>query len=245
MKRKHLVAAGIGATLCLAGTANAAPLQLIDVDFNGTDTDTGATQTGAAAIGLSSGDTWNGVGGSSNSAVPLVDSQSGYTGVTMDFTSLTGADVGSSSTFPTSSPVYPLMRDLLITVGATDVESVSLHGVAAGNYVLFLYANSDTPAIAQARTTTFSANGVTGTSGPNNYASTLILGVNYVKLDVTVAGTGPVAGLLTIDYSNPNTADNIGQLNGFQLIPEPGSLSLLGLGVTGLLAARRRRVVSI
>ncbi len=67
-------------------------------------------------------------------------------------------------------------------------------------------------------------------SGPNTYDLTLTIPVN-------VSGSSPVQGIGTVGFSL------VGNLafTGTKVVPEPGTIAMLGMGVIGLVAVGRRR----
>lgn len=124
----------------------------------------------------------------------------------------------------------------------------TLHNVAAGTYDLFLYgANYD-----NTRGASFSVSsgtflgGISSTinTGSGGPATSFVLGQTYVE---AIGVTPDVNGDITIDWgavTNPNSGlSGEGDFNGLQLVlvPEPGTLAICGLGIAGLLLARRRR----
>lgn len=137
-------------------------------------------------------------------------------------------------------------------VSGTDVGTLTLHNVPGQSYDLYLYgANFDGSRGAQ-----FTVNsgtpvgGLTATTNPNfgggnGPLTSFVLGGDYVEFTgVTADGSGNI----TITWAQ-NLLDNQGggegDFNGMSLVtvsvPEPCTLALAGLGLSGLLLARRRK----
>jgi hypothetical protein len=152
-----------------------------------------------------------------------------------------GATLGTPSWLLTSAAISPA------------TATFTFHDVPVGSYLLYCYgANYDND-----RGTLFAVNSGVAHNGINatlNQANgthpgqSFIEGVNYVYFQGV---TPDVNGNITVNASgnpldgvgNPNLAGEA-DVNGFQLvtvIPEPSTMAILGLGLAGLFAVRRRR----
>jgi hypothetical protein len=135
---------------------------------------------------------------------------------------------------------------------SSSTATFTFHNVPTGTYLLYCYgANYDNN-----RGTLFSVNSGSAHNGINatlNQANgtrpgqSFIEGVNYVYFQaVTPNGSGDITVLASANpldgVGNPNLPGEA-DINGFQLItvPEPSAMAMLGLGLAGVLAARRRR----
>lgn len=238
--------------------------QLIDVDFNGNSVGTayggggvatGPTMSGAAVIG-SAGDQWNGFadsaftfasypGGMSGSGLALNYANGTASGVTMSVVADGSYDANETVWNNTSpftvagSPYSNLMQDLIY---ANNPDTITLSGLTPNQaYELVLY-NAGDQNVGAGRTSTFTVNGITETSVWNGTANTLISGVDYAEF---AAATSDASGKLVINFGVTGGSGALEtDLDGFQLtpdVPEPTTLALLGLGVVGGVAWRRRQ----
>jgi hypothetical protein len=123
----------------------------------------------------------------------------------------------------------------------------ALHNVPTSTYDLYLYgANYDDDRGARftvgAQTVTINNNPAVDGSHPG---TNFDLGANYTIIHgVTPDGTGTISGSWDGQFTNPFTGQSgEGDFNGLQLVlvPEPCSIVLIGLGVAGLVLARRRK----
>jgi hypothetical protein len=236
---KHLAIISMAA--CLAFAANTARADLINVDFGSY----GTAMSGAAMVG-SAGDTWNKISSSVTSS-PLVNS-AGVTvsGVTMTVSNASGYTCcyyGSAnhSPFAMDNSLYNLMSDYLYVKG-NNTATITLSGLAAGTYELYVYSEADTGIDARSRETQYTvATSSTTTSvvvGPSNNATTLTQGANYEILEIVVGSDKTV----TISVASA-IANGEADVCGFQLqsVPEPASASLTVSAVIGLLAYAWRK----
>lgn len=199
--------------------ALSAQAALINVDFNGgsyqNGVPNGPTQTGPAVIGAT-GDYWNGFVDDApavRSGESLMDSTGAATSVTLDYNAGFNYDSMSWGTSPfvtAGSPVADLMVEF-IGAGAGNTGTLTLRGLAPGQYDLYLYSAPDS-GDAQSRVTSFRVNGLVASVGPNQNASKLIPGTNYVHLIPTVQEDG----VLDVSFDG-GTGE--GDLNGLQIRP--------------------------
>ena len=164
-----------------------------------------------------------------------------------------GFDNGADGGITQGQPSWVLSHAALVT-GST-LGTFTLNNVPAGTYQLFLYGsnfNNDRGAAFGITTGggTF-LGGINATTNPNDTGSgtlgaknQFILGGNYVEVD----GLAPVGGVISGTWgavTNPLSGNSgEGDFNALQLVrvvPEPGTLALLGLGMAGLFAVRRRK----
>jgi len=202
--------------VCWAGSAQAS---VINVDFDTpTGSYTGGTYSGTAAA-PDTGTTWNSVNVQTGvTSQALVDSNGGSTAVTLtmgaSYDGSGSADTMAGSTYDT------LMRDNTHNNG---VSGITLSGLTDGTYDFWGY----TPYGLGAMTLTSGANSVTGTE-PGYFDNNGTLAKATEHLQITVTG-----GSLTIKSTH--------RMSGFQLMPEPATMALLGLGGLGVLLGRKRK----
>ena len=234
------------AVLLLAWLAVATPAQadvLINVDFNQNGQRAG-TYAGAAVVG-SPGDIWNAVAGDAVDSTPraglsLLTASGTSSAVTLSFAGQTGFfDVTNGPAIFDGSPFAALMTDYLYTHGTI---SGTFQGLVADDQYRVLFYSAANSAF---RVTNFTVNGSTQSVTDPNRSPLLAQGVTYADFTTTPDALGTLAFTVTV---GPN-GDAEANLDGIQLqdlgpaasaAPEPASLVLLGLGMLGLVASRRR-----
>lgn len=136
-----------------------------------------------------------------------------------------------------------------VGTAANPLGAFGLHNVPTGTYDLFLYGanhNNDRGAAFSVSSGT-ALDGISSTLNLDNGqpAQSFILGATYVEfIGVTPDAGGNITGTWGA-VTNPTSGNSgEGDFNGLQLVqvvPEPSTLSFLGLGLAGLFALRRRR----
>jgi hypothetical protein len=235
-KRITTVAFALLSAITWIGAANGA---LINVQFGSS-----TAYTGAAVIGAG-GDFWNNIG-SNGGPFALNDSTNTLvSGVTLTTSSDGIGDVGDANPgapFNTPNPYANLFRAYTADApGGVSGITLTLNGLAAGTYDLYIYSATNLAGGFQNRAVSVSATTSIGTVGPqtigpNSGATTLSLGANYQHLQPVVG----VTGVLTINGALSNLE---GDINGFQLVPvpEPSGLALISIAAVGFVAKLRRR----
>lgn len=148
------------------------------------------------------------------------------------------------------STIYKnLMDNYLAVISNTPASTITLTGLAAGNYDLYIYTQGDYASAGRMLTVGVSGLSSETSSSTVATASTFVEGQNYLLFTPTVSA----GGTLTMTLSNPS-GSNEADMNGFQLVdlgpeagsaPEPGSLAMTAFGVLGVLCALRRRRTSV
>lgn len=212
---------------------------IVDVQFRPSS---GAVYVGPGAVVGAAGDTWNSFTTNNQAApVTLVDSAGNPTSDQMTWNVQYMVSHFPSSGFD-STTYKNLMDNYLAVINNAPTSTITLTGLAAGNYDLYIYAQGDGASGGRMLTV-----GVTGLSSQTTTAtvaaaSSFVKGQNYLLFAPTVG----VDGTLTMTLSNP-AGSNEADMNGFQLYetglaaPEPGSFGMMALGVVGVLCALRRR----
>jgi len=161
-----------------------------------------------------------------------------------------GFDNGANGGVTQGQPSWILSHAAVVN-GANPLGTFGLQNVPAGTYDLFLYgANFDGTRGASFTVSSGTAlGGITQTINPNaaptgNALNAFVLGQTYVEfVGVTPDGSGNITGTWGA-VSNPISGlSGEGDFNGLQLVlvPEPGALALIGLGLGGLCFLRRRK----
>jgi endoglucanase len=199
---------------------DSASAQLIDVNFTqnssaGTGGPApGPTMSGAAVLG-SAGDFWNGINGSSGSAIPLFYTSGTLSPVTMSFTSGGGYNVYdySGSTPFAGTPYESLAETYLYNDGVPQTITFSgLETNALYNVVVYNAANTT----ATGRTTYFTINGYTLGSTWSGSSNAFIPGIDYVFFPSVMSSS---SGTLVLAYTGIGTTE--GDINGFQIEAAP------------------------
>jgi hypothetical protein len=151
------------------------------------------------------------------------------------------------------TPNQELQQAELKTTGAGNTATITLSGVNAGTYDLLAYiANDDNNLVQAAYTvgaTTYYANEQAGVSNTFTQADGLTTDApitgNYVEFDNISVPTNN--GTITLTYEAYESTDGnngAAAVNGLQLaqvVPEPASASVIGLGALLFLRRRSRR----
>jgi hypothetical protein len=204
-------------------------------------------QTTSGSVLFGSGGTIDGSGNPTSVPAGNANSRGQLSPITLsaDF----GGDNGATAGATFGTPSW-LLSSAAIS-GST--ETFTFHNVPAGSYLLYCYgANYDND-----RGTLFSVNsgaahnGIAATLNQANGTrpgQSFLEGVNYVYfMGVSPNGSGDITVQAVANpadgVGNPNLGGEA-DVNGFQLVaivPEPSMAAMLGLGLAGFIAARRRR----
>lgn len=208
------------ALLVAAGTAAAAMAERINLDF-GNAFATPANTYGAAA---NQPGTWNQI------AAQNTPNVLGINGVATDVSvAYNLAPVNFSFNNAGTAGDDQALLDDLWDLGTTGPDTITITGLDAGNYTIYTYAWAPDSA---AFVTGVAVNGLNQQNVGGAWGGALQQGITHAVHNVAHAG-----GALTINLTPLN--GGFGSLNGIQIVPEPASLSLLGLGAMGLIRRRR------
>jgi len=217
------------AVLLVAATAQAA---VVNVDFQDAAESGTVTYVGLAAAPDAAGNTlWNSV---KSSGTDLTASDGTATTIDVALTNTSGVGLPGS----THAGNTDLTRERAMANNST--ANFTISGLAnSASYDIYLYNTHFGTAgwfgtDYTIGTTTLNANDAgappTATDGTG-----WTLGDDYVKFSVTSSASGVITGSWTTDAGGSTW----GMLSGMQIVPEPATMSLLGIG--GLLALVRRR----
>ncbi len=252
MSRQILVASAsivclaLSAFSLVANSAQANPVNVINVDFNVTDLAGGAGTYIGSAEAPGAGTSWNGVytGTYTNPVTTFTSAAlTASDGVTPTSVTVT---LGNYASYDTA-PGYALFDAVLLDDYVYDIHSnlptstspatFSIdHLTPGGHYDLYVYSQDGVYYSVQDN---FTVNGVTQSiTNTGADASGFGLGDNYLLFSNVLATGGSISGDFVTTFGGP------GAFNGFQLVqivPEPSSMALSCLGLVGLAGVGRRR----
>jgi len=195
----------------------AAPPAAISVDFVGGSTVVmGATET----AGVVSASRWNNaIGAASSTALPLVDETGAATKAT-----LTWSASGTWATPILDAPGNLRMMKGYLDTTSTSATSVTVVGLTAGTYNVYVYGDGDNRSYTRTAVYTMSGPGITTTAinltdaASVNFESTFTQASesagNYVKFTITGSGF-----TLTATPGAASTATRRAPVNGIQIVP--------------------------
>lgn len=243
-KMKRTLALILPAFAVFAHSAQAASL-LIDFNRNGAGA---VTQTGWQSYSQPTGNTSQIYSGFTDLSTTgnLTISVTGIaferfynnSGTTPDSTNVIGS---------TGAVLTDMYRDLIFRNNTSDEVEITVTGLKAGTYTFtthHLY-NSGDPSqfnlnVQDADSSAFSQVVGSYTMGTASTVSTVPFNPTVISFDVVSNGTDPITlQMVGTTLSSTGTTGGWFGINGLEIVPEPSSLTLLGLGC--LLFLRRRR----
>jgi hypothetical protein len=229
--------------LCLLGLlwSSTAFAALINVNF--TDA-AGGGYTGKAVVG-SDGDQWNTInlpltGLSSVYTANLKDSGGNLTGINLS-TTATAATAGgwrpiggSYSAFHTTSYAGLMDGYLYANDSGGAGGTITFSGLRSNTgYDIYIYSEGDLGSTGRKLSVTVNGTEYT-TTAANSSISTFVSGQNYLQIHAITDASGN----LNIGY---NPAAFEANINGIQIVPEPGTIVLLGIGGLAATAIRKQK----
>lgn len=234
-KIRQDVAVLILATLLFSTAAHAT---LVDVQFmspGGGPQGTAGTQFSGAALVGSAGDQWNIIESASGSS-PLITSAGSASAVSLSYSATVVYGLASFQEKFLGTPYANLMQSFLVSHNGEAPMTLTFSGLSPGEpYALYVYGQSASTSYGE----TVTVNGATQTALQTN-ASSFIENDNYLLFQGLANASGDIA---INDVTAPGELE--ADLNGLQLdlVPEPASFALLGVGILALSLVRRRRKV--
>lgn len=214
----------------------------IDLDQAGTFPSHG-NGSPSASFGAAAGQAgvWNTVDAQDFGPTPLLDTSGSATGVTIAITATSMLPTSLSFWNTSNTGDFALLLNDATQIGTASQggsRTYTFSGLTPGPYQIYTYAVAPqgtvgtNPVFVPGSTST-NPQDVTGPMPGNAFA----LGITHSLHDVMVT-----TGTLSVMFSVPPNLPSGAFVNGFQLVPEPGTVSLLALG--GLALLRKRRTVS-
>ena len=208
-----------------SGTGYADPGDIINIKFGGSP-----AYNNGAAINDVTGQTWNSFASTDIEQIDaetLMYSNGVNSGATIYY-NMTGTKGLDSTGTAFTSIDKPFMRGFIST-DAYNTGTLTISGLSAGTYTVYVYSQVDKNLTS---TLDMTANGTNFDLTNNGSLTALTLNQNWTSHDVIVGSDG----LLNVSFGTNN------QINGLQLVevvPEPGSLALIGVGSLFALGFKR------
>ena len=234
--------------LCLALFCTVVQANSIGINFSAGTLNLGPTDQ----PGIVAGANWNNISGGSGTSVALNDATGASTTALLSFTS-TGAFGGFNGTNTANTATNLLYQAGLVGNPNTSEVSIDISNIPYARYDVYVFSAADTTdtntiSITDGLTTFYQrSNG-----SLNNTATNLLQTTSIDPVNPTVGPgqyqvfhkTGSSVSLLTGGSINDIISNNVFGLQIVQTVPEPGTFSLIGLGLIGMRIYKHRNISS-